>query len=625
MEAMLNANFLEEPAALAKRRIEFFHKYLCRAKELHAQEEELRRGMPDHVRDLVGGKRLLLWKEILADCNYPDTSLIDEMAAGFRLSGWMGKSNVFKARAKRPSMSLSTLKQLSRALNASTLRSMDVGQEPQLEAETWEETVEEAKKGWIWFDETSDSNDCLFSGRRFGIHQSNKTRVIDDCSCCGLNWTVGLHEKFRLQSIDVLASMMAAAFKKFPHLEFPEVLGRCYDLKSAYKQFPVHSSDRASLRMAVRDPSAEEPRLIGFNALPFGAVGSVASFLRVSMSLWYIGLVALQLCWPAFYDDYSVLSRRELLANTSWCVESLFQLLGLKFATDGKKFMPINAVFKMLGLQVDLSTCREKEMLIGHTEDRKNELKQKIDEILAAGVMDSKEAERLRGRMVFFEGYTFGRVANAAVKNLGRFCTDRPGSMRYSLLTLRDRVLSAPPIRIGVTLTDTWTVFTDGACSPELRQGSIGGLILDPLGRCQSFFSSMVPNDVMDEFFQASANPIHELEVLPVLVACLLWGARFSGALIVYYIDHESARMAYIKGNGETSFASYMIGNFVELEAAWQHETWFGRCPSTSNPADGPSRLDLSWFEGKHAEQTSLNWEQLRHHLNIKGERPDRR
>ena len=26
MEAMLNANFLEEPAALAKRRIEFFHK-----------------------------------------------------------------------------------------------------------------------------------------------------------------------------------------------------------------------------------------------------------------------------------------------------------------------------------------------------------------------------------------------------------------------------------------------------------------------------------------------------------------------------------------------------------------------------------------------------------------------
>ena len=553
MEAMLNANFLEEPAAVAKRRIDFFHKYLRRAKELHAQEEELRLGMPEHVRNLVGGKRLLLWKEILTDYGYPDTNLIDEMAAGFKLSGWMGKSNVFRARAKRPSMSLSTLKQLSKALNATTLRSMDVRQEPQLEAETWEETVEEVKKGWIWFDEAENSNACLFIGRRFGIRQSNKTRVIDDCSCCGLNWTVGLHEKFRLQSIDVLVSMMAAAFKKFPFLEFPEILGRCYDLKSAYKQFPVHSSDRASLRMAVRDPSMEEPRLIGFNALPFGAVGSVASFLRVSMSVWYIGLVALQICWTSFYDDYSVLSRRELLANTSWCVESLFQLLGLKFATDGKKFMPFDAVFRMLGLQVDLTSCKRKEVLIGHTEERKSELKGRIDEILSTGKMNSKEAERLRGRMVFFEGYTFGRVANAAVKNLGKFCTgktspkDIDNSMRYSLLTLRDRVLSAPPVRVSVALTDAWLVFTDGACSPELRQGSIGGVILDPLGRCQSFFSSMVPEDVMTELFKDSENPIHELEVLPVLVACLLWGSRYSGALIVYYIDNESARMAYIK------------------------------------------------------------------------------
>ena len=72
----------------------------------------------------------------------------------------------------------------------------------------------------------------------------------------------------------------------------------------------------------------------------------------------------------------------------------------------------------------------------------------------------------------------------------------------------------------------------------------------------------------MNELLKDSANPIHELEVLPVLVACLLWGSRYSGALIVYYIDNESARMAYIKGHGETIYASYMIGSFVELEAA---------------------------------------------------------
>ena len=156
--------------------------------------------------------------------------------------------------------------------------------------------------------------------------------------------------------------------------------------------------------------------------------------------------------------------------------------------------MPFDSVFKMLGLSVDLSDSRAKAVGIGHTDERREELKQKIDEILAAGQMDHKEAERLRGRMVFFEGFAFGRVANAAVKNLGRFCSEKEGkkkldeSMRYSLLALRDRVLSGPPLRIGVPLTHTWLIFTDGACNPELRQGSVGGLIIDPWGNCQSFF-----------------------------------------------------------------------------------------------------------------------------------------
>ena len=115
-------------------------------------------------------------------------------------------------------------------------------------------------------------------------------------------------------------------------------------------------------------------------------------------------------------------------------------------------------------------------------------------------------------------------------------------------------------------------------------------------------------------FSKRSAKSIHELEVL--------LGQDFL-ALIVYYIDNGSAR-TLSKGTERHKFR-FMHDRFVELEPAWQHKAWFGRCPSTSNPADGASRLDLSWFEGKHTEQTSLNWEQLRHHLNIKGERLDRR
>jgi hypothetical protein len=227
--------------------------------------------------------------------------------------------------------------------------------------------------------------------------------------------------------------------------------------------------------------------------------------------------------------------------------------------------------------------------VIGHTEERRSELLSKINDILAEDWLDAKEAERLRGRMIFFEGFTFGRTANAAVKNLGRFCVERGGrkrlddSIKSSLLLLRDRVLSSPPIKVGKPLADTWIIFTDGACSPELGQGSIGGLIISPCGSVQ-LFSSAVPGDVMEEFFGSSRNPIHELEILPVFTACLLWGALFKGALVVYYIDNESARMAFVKGNGETTFACRLVYDFVCLESEMQHRTWFGRCPSHSNP-----------------------------------------
>ena len=284
----------------------------------------------------------------------------------------------------------------------------------------------------------------------------------------------------------------------------------------------------------------------------------------------------------------------------------------------------------MLGLEVDLERSERMEVTVGHTEDRRNELVTKISDILAEDFLDPKEAERLRGRMVFFEGYSFGRNANAAVKSLSKFCVERGGrkrlddTLRKNLLLLRDRVLSAPPITIGRQMCDTWIIFTDGACSPENKEGSIGGLIISPCGVCHSYFSEAVPEKVLTEFFKFSKNPIHELEVLPVLAACDVWGTLFAGALIVYYIDNESSRMAFVKGSGETVFATTMVHNFVCLESKMQHRTWFGRCPSHSNPSDGASRLITSWFEERGVSRTVIDWERLGLHLELGGVEPDR-
>ena len=149
-------------------------------------------------------------------------------------------------------------------------------------------------------------------------------------------------------------------------------------------------------------------------------------------------------------------------------------------------------------------------------------------------------------RMIFFEGYTFGRVANSAMKTLGRLCTQPSASKglddssRRALQFLRQRVLSGPPLKIEKSIHSTWFVCTDGACDQEAKKGSIGGVLYNRSGDCLQFFGESVAPRLMEDFFSRFQNPIHELELLPVLVASFLWGEMFQHSQVVYFIDNES-------------------------------------------------------------------------------------
>ena len=133
------------------------------------------------------------------------------------------------------------------------------------------------------------------------------------------------------------------------------------------------------------------------------------------------------------------------------------------------------------------------------TQNRREELHNQLEAFLCANSMSAKDAERLRGRMIFFEGYTFGRVANAAVKTMGRMCTgpraakNLDDSSRRALQFLKQRVLSGPPLKIEKALHSTWFIFTDGACDQVAKTGSIGGVIYSPSGECLRFFGESVP------------------------------------------------------------------------------------------------------------------------------------
>ena len=375
-------------------------------------------GAPDYIRSILAGKRLTLWAEILKQYDYPDVHLVEDVARGFGLTGWLRKSGVFEPRVKRPAFSRDTMLVLACGLNKSALKSMEKRQDVDLETGTWEETMSELDRGWI-FEDTSGSLVGKVVAKRFGLRQGEKLRVIDDCSIAGLNFSVGLSKKFQLHTIDQLAAMVSRSLNRCGQSQHPKVYGRTYDLKSAYKQFPVSPEDRDILCLAVQSPDGKGPRYFGVNALPFG---SVAGFLRTSHSLWFLGMAGLRLFRTAFYDDYSVLTREGLQISAGRSCEGLFKLLGIVLAESGKKAVPFSQCFNMLGLMVSTREMVDGAMTVTHTEERRAELRETIQCILRRDSLSGKEAERLRGRMVFFEGYAFGRVANGAVRSLSRWC-----------------------------------------------------------------------------------------------------------------------------------------------------------------------------------------------------------
>ncbi|CAE7519225.1 dnajb6-b [Symbiodinium sp. CCMP2592] len=609
----IKANFSDPPAQTVTSRAAALKHWTARAKQLEQKEEELHRSLPEHLRCLLEGKRLLLWQEMHEAAGSPDDQLITHMCDGFKLSGWLSQGGLFPPKVRPPSFSVSTLSCLAKGLNQSTIAKMRVRQDEDLEKATWQETEKELQKGWIFADTKSCIELCALA-RRFGIRQLDKVRVIDDASICGINATVGLKYGFQMHSIDRYAAWISKALR-INEGRLPACKGRVYDLKSAYKQFGIHPTDRELFRFAVNKPGEAEPMIMGANSLPFGAVGSVAAFLRISLSIWLIGVRLFSIFWTAFFDDYGVTTRDELVANTDSCICAIFDLLGVEFAREGKKAPPFSRDFKLLGVRVDLNDAPRGIVRIGNTAERREELNVFIEDILQANCLDLKTAERLRGRLVFFEGFVFGRMSNSAIRTVDRAAraglTSKrlPEDVRKSLVVIRERLRVAEPVTIATKNHHSWLIFTDGACEGEKKLGSIGGVIVGLSGHPISFFSEQVPQDIMKILLSNSQNPIFELELLPVLVAYRLWGqwCRFSQA--VFYLDNEGARHSIIAAGGGADLARVIIDGILSKETSLQIHAWYARVPTHSNIADSPSRGEYEGLLNIGCSRLRVDWD----------------
>ena len=619
---MLKENFAMPSHVIVKERAKFFHHWSKRCKDLEKEETKLHASLKPHLRQVLQGKRLLLFKEMLEFYNYPDKELVNDISRGFPLSGWLPKSHIFPVGLKRPSQTVDAALKVAKGINGGISKQVASNLDPDLAEEVWGQTQEELSNRWTWVDEKCDPSKHLIA-KRFGLRQGEKVRLIDDCTAGGFNSTCGVSERLRVHAIDELASYIAWCLTTLPEAALDDVVGKTYDLKSAYKQYGVRKFDRDLLRLAVWDPHQQKVCYLGINALPFGAIGTVSSFLRVSMAVWFLGVRGPRLCWTSFFDDYTLLSRGINAKSAEVSAECLFQLLGITFATEGKKAVDWSTRVKTLGVVLDLAPEREADIphrfvMIGHTESRIQELTALIESILAQGSLTCKDAERLRGRLQWFETFSHGRVAQQSLKVISSMASagrqkESMGAKEVGALKfLKDRVLSAAPTKVMAANLQTWYIFSDGACEGEdTKLGSIGAVLVNDAGQAVSFFSEQVPKQWMDIFLAESKHPVFELELLPVTVALHVWEKELQYCQGVFYLDNEAAKGALIAGATPSGNGSWLVRSFTVREMQCQLKVWFARVPTSSNVADKPSRLDVSELTAEGVSRVTIEWEQL--------------
>ena len=398
---------------IARVRAEFFAKWTKRAIQLDMDEKALKNGMHSDVAHAVRNKRILLFEEMLRATNFPDMGVVDELRLGSDLTGEVPLTNMLPGKFEPALISEQELQRSAERVRMAAIHEVRSSGDNDLDEIVWQKTMEEVDKGWLigpLHDNQVPADRPL--SRRFGLRQKQgKVRLIDDFSESGVNACVTVSESPSLHTVDVACASLMVWFSLCKGAKISsDLVVRTFDLASAYRQVGLSERGQKFAFLRVYNPRTKRACFFKCLVLPFGAVRSVHSFLRLARALWWIGVVGCWIVWTSFYDDFISFSRPRLAGSTEQSVTALFKLLGWIFAEEGDKAQPFDLHCSALGVLLDLSVASTGVALVCNTKTRCAELCDDLQKVIEGGSLTSKNAQRLRGRMQFAEAQLFGRT-----------------------------------------------------------------------------------------------------------------------------------------------------------------------------------------------------------------------
>ncbi|CAK9116007.1 unnamed protein product [Durusdinium trenchii] len=612
------------PAELVKKRIRVFSEWTSWAKDLQRDEIALKNPMNPDARVLLTQKRIMLMKKVAQSMAWPDLAVFDEMSQGFRISGFATKSNIFQTGLKAASMSEEQLMRDTNFMRPALLGKIRSQRDDEFSRELFEMTVEEASnKRWLQGPLTPTQvsdvvGDKWMPVRRFGILQKEKLRPIDDFKENQVNDTFSRAEKVTLYALDYLIWAVLALVRLYKsggefsytlstgerlvghvHQDWlscdSEFLITALDLKSAYKQLPLHPKDQAKAVVSLWSHQHNDVRCFVTKTLPFGAAGSVRNFLRVSAFLHAAGC-QLGILWSNYFDDFPIVTHQKNTSSTMVAAKGLLSLFGFTYAQD--KLNPFGKQTEVLGVVVDLADTPKGAVRVTNKPSRVDDLTVALNDILGAGSVVPSQLPSILGKLQYADAQVWGRagrLALAQLRELGHTSTQRvqldPCQLQ-SFDILKRRLCSGKPRKFVADVVEKpWIIFSDGAL--EYKDGkaiaTIGGVAFPPGGRPE-VFGGFVPDDLMSRWQAGGKTHVIGLvELYAGIVSLLHWKPRITSSRVILFVDNWPALDVLVKGTSiEPEWRDMLL--CIEDPEEDQFMLWLARVPSPSNLADHPSR-----------------------------------
>ena len=454
------------------------------------------------------------------------------------------------------------------------------------------------------------------------MRQGGKIRPVDDFSQYLINSTVSSHEKIDLEGIDHIAAtarfFMGASdhlgvlhfgredgAETWVHQSWPSdwnqtLRGRCLDLKHAYKQLVRHPSNNWVSVIAAVNPEDAKVYFFEAVALPFGSVSSVLAFNRVARALRMILSRIFRLVVTNFFDDFCQLELETLADSAHKTAELVLELLGWEVSKGEEKRKPFASSFEILGAVVSFELSDSPFVRISNKASRIEQLVEVVGGLKGrVGQKISRTSiESLKGRLLYAAGHTHGRCTQLACQLLHKFSGDGPMvtltvELVHAVAMALEQLMTSKPREIRPWMQQRCVlIFTDGAVEDDFGSVTYGALLVDLSDGSRRFFGGHIPETLVNEWrIGGKKQVIAQAEMFPVLVAKETWESEIYQRSVLWFLDNESARMAFIRNYSPVidNFLLLQVNSQLDLRVEARH--WYSRVPSKSNPSDAASRL----------------------------------